>query len=288
MTLTATPPASTIDTFDRALASLEWTIHGTDRDRLAAGVPLRRAHTASGFVYLSSGRVRLTAADGTRDLDAGDLVFFPRAHTTTVVALEDAELLDVAFTPPGQRQQVAETLPEHLYVADFAGQEPSMVALIEGMGCPQAVGRPRAGDTVICSRIATTIVSAALRTWNEAGCAPDRWLQRIGDPHIGAVLDALHAEPGRPWTFETLARIAMMSRSAFAERFREVVGHTPRAYLTTVRMETAKGLILTGDASVAELAGALGYVSEDGFARAFQRYTGLTPARWRAEAAQAA
>ena len=169
MTLTATPPASTIDTFDRALASLEWTIHGTDRDRLVAGNPLRRPHTASGFVYLSSGRVSLTADDGTRDLDAGDLVFFPRAHATTVLALEDAELLDVAFTPPGQRQQVAETLPEHLYVADFAGQEPSMVALIEGMGCPQAAGRPRPGDTVICSRIATTIVSAALRSWNEAG-----------------------------------------------------------------------------------------------------------------------
>lgn len=53
-------------------------------------------------------------------------------------------------------------------------------------------------------------------------------------------------------------------------------------------METAKGLIITGGASVAELAGELGYTSEDGFARAFQRYTGLTPSRWRAEAAAAA
>ncbi|HXH33883.1 MAG TPA: AraC family transcriptional regulator [Plantibacter sp.] len=288
LTPTALPAAPATDTLDRALATLEWTIHGTDRDRLVAGSPLRRAHAASGFVYVSTGRVRLTAADGTRALGAGDLVFFPRAHTTTVLALDDAELLDVAFTPPGQRQQVADTLPEHLYVRDFAGQERSMVALIEGMGCPQASGRPRPGDNVICSRIATTIVSAALRSWNEAGCAPERWLQRIGDPHIAAVLDALHAEPGRPWTFDTLARIATMSRSAFAERFRVVVGHTPRAYLTTVRMETAKGLLLAGGVSVAELAGTLGYTSEDGFSRAFQRYAGVTPARWREQTALAA
>lgn len=294
MTLTLTPTDAAaagpaVDTLDRALATLEWTIHGTDRDHLVAGMPLRRVHAASGFLYVSSGRLRLTSADATTlDLDAGDLVFFPRGHATTVLALEDAELLDVAFTPPGQRQHVAETLPERLLVRDFAGQERSMVALIEGMGCPQASGRPRPGDNVICSRIATTIVSAALRSWNEAGCAPERWLQRIGDPHIAAVLDALHADPGQAWTFDKLARIATMSRSAFAERFRIVVGHTPRAYLTTVRMETAKGLIIAGGASVAELAGALGYTSEDGFSRAFHRYTGVTPARWRTEAALAA
>ncbi|MGK9149381.1 AraC family transcriptional regulator [Plantibacter flavus] len=289
MTLTLTPPAPPADTLDRALASLEWTIHGTDRDHLAAGMPLVRPHAASGFVYVSSGRIRLTdSGEPSLDLAAGDLVFFPRAHTTAVLALDDTELLDVAFTPPGARQQVADSLPERLHVTDFAGQEQTMVALLEGMGCPQKSGRPRPGDNVICSRIATTIVSAALRTWNEAGCATERWLQRIGDPYIGTVLDALHAEPGHPWTLDELARIATMSRSAFAERFRAVVGETPRAYLTTVRMETAKGLLLTGSASIADLAGALGYTSEDGFSRAFHRYTGSTPARWRTEAALAA
>ncbi|WP_370582165.1 helix-turn-helix domain-containing protein [Plantibacter sp. VKM Ac-2880] len=288
MTLTLPAVAeSAPDTLDRALASLEWTIHGTYRDRLAAGTCLDRGHPASGFLYVSSGRARLTTPEDALDLDAGDLVFFPRAHTTVLLSLGDAEVLEVGLEPSRQRQAVADTLPETLTVRDFAGQERSMVALIEGMGCPGPSGRARPGDAVICSRIATTIVSAALRSWNEAGCAPERWLQRIGDPHIAAVLDALHAEPGRPWTFESLARIAMMSRSAFAERFRQVVGHTPRAYLTTVRMETAKGLIVTGGATVAELAGELGYASEDGFARAFQRYTGLTPARWRAEAAAA-
>lgn len=268
------------DHLDRALATLEWAVHTTNREQLLSGQPLRRGHPASGFVYISTGRIRLTSeGSGPLELAAGDLVFFPRKHATNLVAQENVELLDVGFEPTLQRQSVADTLPEVLYVKDFASQERSMVALIEGMGH----GGHRLGGNVICNRIATTIVSAALRSWNEAGCAPQRWLDRISDPYIADVLDAVHAEPGRAWTLEELARSAAMSRTTFSARFRHVVGHTPYAYLTNVRMETAMGLMLTGSASVAEMAGALGYSSEEGFSRAFHRHTGTTPSRWRAE-----
>ena len=170
-----------------------------------------------------------------------------------------------------------------------------MVALIDGMACAWgrdsesarrggATGHPRAGDAVICSRIATTIVSTALRAWNEAGCAPAGWLRDVTEPRIAAALEALHQEPGRPWTLDDLARVARMSRSAFALRFQEAVGETPIGYLTRVRMETAKGLLLRSELTIGAVASGLGYESQAGFSRAFQRHTGSTPGRWRVEA----
>lgn len=297
---TTTLHAPPSDALDRALASLEWTLVGSHRHQLDAGEPLVRQHAGPGFVYVFAGVASLAASHlpgqtaARLELTAGDLVFFPRGHSTSVLATERAELIDVGFEQAPLANSAAETLPERLVVRDFAGQEPSMVALIDGMACAWTVGAPgdahaRPGDAVICSRIATTIVSTALRAWNEAGCAPEGWLRDVAEPQLAAALEALHQKPGDPWTLDELARVARMSRSVFAARFQESVGETPIGYLTRVRIETAKGLLLRSELTIAAVAGALGYESQAGFSRAFQRQTGSTPGRWRAEArAQAA
>ena len=50
---------------------------------------------------------------------------------------------------------------------------------------------------------------------------------------------ALHANPARDWTLEALAHEAALSRSSFAERFTQFVGHPPMQYLTNWRMQLA-------------------------------------------------
>jgi AraC-like DNA-binding protein len=47
------------------------------------------------------------------------------------------------------------------------------------------------------------------------------------DPVIGRALSLLHAEPGRPWLVQDIARQAGMSRSGFAQRFLDLTGDTP-------------------------------------------------------------
>ncbi len=292
---TTTLHAPPSDALDRALASLEWTLVGSHRNELAAGEPLARQHAGPGFVYVFGGIVRLVGSQlppraSSVELSAGDLVFFPRGHTTSMLATERAELIDVGFEEAQLAHSAAVTLPALLVVRDFAVQEPSMVALIDGMACAWTVGgapgdaHSRPGDAVICSRIATTIVSTALRAWNEAGCAPAGWLRDVAEPQLAAALEALHEQPGNPWTLDELARVARMSRSVFAARFQESVGETPIGYLTRVRMETAKGMLLRSELTIAAVASGLGYESQAGFSRAFQRHTGTTPGRWRAEA----
>ena len=49
----------------------------------------------------------------------------------------------------------------------------------------------------------------------------------------------MHADPGRRWSLGELAAEAGMSRTVFAQRFREKVGETPIAYLTRWRMMLA-------------------------------------------------
>ena len=61
------------------------------------------------------------------------------------------------------------------------------------------------------------------------------------DLHIGRALELVHKTPGDPWTVETLAKASGMSRSRFAERFTELVGVAPMAYVTEWRFAKSFG-----------------------------------------------
>lgn len=273
-------PAQT-DSLDRALAALEWRMTAAHRDPIAPAGVLCRPHPAAGFLFVTRGSVRLSTAELVPlELEAGDLVYFPAAHGIALQSSDGAEVVDIELVATAPQQHVADALPATLVVRGFAQREPMVLALINGLDCAGPCG-PRPGDGVIYGRIATTVVSVALRSWSEMGCASERWLSRVDDPFIARAVDAMRADPGRSWTLDALARLAAMSRSAFAERFRSAVDRTPLVYLADVRMEAAKRMLAGGDTSVAEVASALGYASEDGFSRAFRRHTGSAPSRWR-------
>ena len=72
-----------------------------------------------------------------------------------------------------------------------------------------------------------------------------------------------------------------MSRSAFALRFREIVGETPLEYLTRWRIYKAALLLRDGDKKLAEVANAVGYDSDGSFNKSFKRMLGVTPGAYR-------
>jgi len=107
------------------------------------------------------------------------------------------------------------------------------------------------------------------------------WLAGLSDPVVGRALAALHAQPSRAWTLEDLAKLAMCSRSALAERFMQMVGQPPIQYLTRWRLQLAASLLTSSEAKVSAVARDVGYESEAAFSRAFKRLLGRSPAAWR-------
>ena len=70
---------------------------------------------------------------------------------------------------------------------------------------------------------------------------------------------------------------------AFMDRFTALVGMPPIRYQTLWRMTTAKQYLRETRRSVAQVAYAIGYESEEAFSRAFKREFGMAPSRWRNE-----
>ena len=109
-------------------------------------------------------------------------------------------------------------------------------------------------------------------------CAPTsvrgNWLAGARDAGIAKVLSAVHASPGQPWTVARLARLASLSPSRFAARFRELVGCSPMTYVTSWRMSLAAQRLREGGDWVDEVGRALGYESHAAFSRAFRGHAG--------------
>ena len=102
----------------------------------------------------------------------------------------------------------------------------------------------------------------------------------LGDEQIGLALRLIHELPAHPWTVESLADVVVMSRSAFADRFRDLVGVPPHSYITRW-MHKASGLLRRGDATIASVARAVGYENESSFGKVFKRYTGQASGEFR-------
>ena len=70
-----------------------------------------------------------------------------------------------------------------------------------------------------------------------------------------------------------------MSRTRFAELFRQVVGSTPIDYLSCWRITTAQRLLAQGK-QLKTVAHAVGYDNGAAFARRFGQVTGQSPRQW--------
>lgn len=140
------------------------------------------------------------------------------------------------------------------------------------------------GSTVIVDRLAEVLFIQAMRLRINSPSAGEKpsWLQALADPRLGAALRLMHSEPSRSWTVPELAHRVSMSRSAFAARFRKLVGVTPLEHLTRWRMVYATELMRDQPSlKIAAIASMAGYESESAFGKIFRRVFGISPAAYR-------
>ena len=118
---------------------------------------------------------------------------------------------------------------------------------------------PQPGSSLIAEHLAQTLLIEALRLHlAERSQQRTGWLFALADRQMHAVIAAMHADPAHKWTLRDLARVAGMSRSSFAVRFRETVGEPAMDYLTRWRMMVAADRLATQGTSIAIVAPQVG------------------------------
>ena len=146
----------------------------------------------------------------------------------------------------------------------------------------QELERPRPGGETILSKLSELMFLRAVRHHiDNLPTEAKGWLSGLRDSHVGRALHLMHANPADPWTLDLLAREIGLSRSAFAERFTELMGTPAMHYLANWRLQIAAQLLEGKNMSIAQAAAQVGYESEAAFNRAFKKRVGLPPGAWR-------
>ena len=143
----------------------------------------------------------------------------------------------------------------------------------------------RAGRRAVVDRLLDLLLVSALREWlDRPGSGAPPWYRAQRDPVVGAALRLMHDHPAHPWSLAELARRGAVSRTAFARRFRDLVGEPPMSYLTCWRLCLARDLLRDTDDTLGTIAHKVGYANPYAFSAAFTRAHGVRPGRFRATA----
>ena len=146
--------------------------------------------------------------------------------------------------------------------------------------------QPGIASSRLISCLYESLFVYAIRAYATSSAAPPKgWLAAMSDKHLSKAIEAMHSHVERRWSVKSLAREARMSRSAFALKFRTVLGQTPLEYLTQWRMYKAGALIRSNHTSFSAAASAVGYESESSFSRVFKREMGVAPREYRRKCA---
>lgn len=105
--------------------------------------------------------------------------------------------------------------------------------------------------------------------------------QDKGNVYIRKAMGYLAEHYGSHVEMAEVARWIGLSPAYFSTLFRQVTGVPFREYLNRLRVEQSKQLLLSTDASLADIAVAMGFPDQSYYCKVFKRVVGLTPGRFR-------
>ncbi|MEV4555573.1 AraC family transcriptional regulator [Kitasatospora sp. NPDC049285] len=94
-------------------------------------------------------------------------------------------------------------------------------------------------------------------------------------------IDTMHENLGELLTIDDMAQAAMYSKFHFSREFQRVTGVSPRRFLSAIRIEAAKRLLLETDSTVTEISHRVGYNSVGTFSSRFASSVGVSPTMYR-------
>ncbi len=281
--------------------------------RMIGGGP---SPAACPFHYVTSGSLKIVAAEFELLLQKGDLVILPHwpAHCVeTGNSQGEISIFDIV----ANHHQPLWTLQDGLDTSSimqvgeppfaatdlggiFAFDRPHAAALLKDLPpylCVSGQDRgidgilnaalglimeesQRPGYAATAARLLEVLLIETLRCWTLSTPHGPGRLRGMVDEKLTKVLHMIHSRPGRRWTLQDLAAIAGQSRSNFAANFKTVLGTTPAAYITEWRCQLAESRLRDNE-PIAKIALDLGYASSFAFSRAFTSVRGMTPAHFR-------
>ena len=228
---------------------------------------------------LKSGVLTILTDEGHKVvMDKPSVMFFPGPGNHRIIGeeSENAKLVcaSVQFES-ANKEALINSLPQFIYFDTDSYPEIGQTAeWLFAEAFEQRLGRQGMLD-----RLSDIFLLQILRQVINTGTSYHGILAALSHPQLAKVIDAIQKQPEAPWTLESLADIAAMSRSKFAAVFKQTVGQPPNDFITDIRVSLAQNL-LKARRPVSLVANDVGYEHGSALARVFKKKLGVSPKEW--------
>lgn len=241
--------------------------------------PREAVYDCSRLLYIRTGTGRLSASGEERKLGPGVICILPPGIAHMIEADPDVTL-NVAwchFHASFDDRDIYRTLglPMTVSTEDAESVDASFDKLITALKRDELTTRLRVKAAML--ELISCYLDAIPPIVGEA--YPSQELQKID-----TVLTYIDDHLADNITVEELAGQVFLHPNYFIVFFKALMGHSPIQYVNIRRMETAKSLLLLPDCNVSDVAVRVG-MQIYYFSRMFKAHTGLTPSRYRKQAA---
>ncbi|GLF98796.1 AraC family transcriptional regulator [Streptomyces yaizuensis] len=98
---------------------------------------------------------------------------------------------------------------------------------------------------------------------------------------VTRVISSMHENLGQELTIDDMAETAMYSKFHFTRIFKGMTGTTPGRFLSALRLQEAKRLLVTTELNITDISNLVGYQSVGTFSSRFKSSVGMAPTTYR-------
>jgi AraC-like DNA-binding protein len=144
------------------------------------------------------------------------------------------------------------------------------------------LSNPKAGSKTLVRVLMQQCMIHILRETSTMDPSRIQWLTAARDIRLWRTFTAILDHPAASHTLDSLAELAGMSRSSFADHFKQAFGRGAIDLLKLARLQMGARLLVSSDHSIKTITREIGYASRSHFSRTFHANYGQSPVDYRA------
>ncbi|MGA4844420.1 helix-turn-helix domain-containing protein [Streptomyces sp. G45] len=106
-------------------------------------------------------------------------------------------------------------------------------------------------------------------------------MESAAEQAVTRVISAMYENLGEEITIDDMAETAMFSKFHFTRMFKGMTGTSPGRFLSALRLQEAKRLLVSTELNIADISNIVGYQSVGTFSSRFKSSVGLAPTTYR-------
>lgn len=267
----------------------EWDALRVEHRQIDAGAQNCVRPECTELVYILSGQAKVRrTGDGQKQegmARPGTSWLVPAGTHETLLELDGSTECLMIFLPDKLLEASAladydidPSLTKLVYAGGFADTTLAQI----GMALRRMIGRDaQPMDRVFADGLRTALAAHLIGNYTVDRWRPSARAPSLDSRRLQRVLDFMEASLADDISLDDLAREACLSPYHFSRLFHEATGLPPHRYLVERRIQAARRMLLSEQASMTEVALDTGFGSQASFTRAFRKVTGTTPGQYR-------